>query len=66
MNCYKDGLLISCNGGKYFYKNNVLHRMNGPAITDSWKIEYWYYNGCFIFCHNQEQFQKTIMRILFK
>jgi len=63
-------LTISNNGIRRYWKNNLLHRLNGPAIiypsfvynniiTHDYK--YWYYNGEFIDdIYNQEEFKKYI------
>lgn len=40
----KDGLNISDDGTKLWYKDNHLHREDGPAIDNS-NINMWYING---------------------
>ena len=41
----KDGLEIYSTGTKKWYKNNQLHREDGPAIEMSSGDKYWYVNG---------------------
>ena len=58
-------LYIKSNCEKYWYKNNQIHRINGPAyLIDSY--QYWYYNNEFVQCSNQKDFERIIRRMIFK
>jgi hypothetical protein len=41
----RNGLIINEYGDKYWYKNNLLHRADGPAITYHNGAEYWFFEG---------------------
>jgi hypothetical protein len=46
----KNGLEIDKNGNKFYYKDDQLHREDGPAVeytngTKWWYINVWYING---------------------
>ena len=41
----KTCISISSDGAVLFYKNNKLHRKNGPAIVTGDGDDYWYLNG---------------------
>jgi hypothetical protein len=60
---FADGLVININKSKFYYKNNTLHRLNGPAyiagIVYGNKKE-WAYYGQLIICKTQEEFEKLI------
>ncbi len=41
----KNGLEIDKFGNKYWYKNDLLHRKDGPAIEYADGEKYWWING---------------------
>ena len=41
----KNGLILNENGTKFWYLNDVLHRVECPAIIRPSGVEYWYLNG---------------------
>lgn len=41
----KDGLMLNARGTKIWYKNNKLHREDGPAIEYSYGDKMWYFKG---------------------
>jgi len=41
----KNGCFTNTNGSKYYYKNNLLHRKDGPAIEFANGSKEWYQNG---------------------
>ena len=42
---YKNGLYTDENGSKYWYVNDRLHKVDGPAKTDRSGLNHWYKNG---------------------
>lgn len=47
MDKIKNGLIIDENGNKNWYKNNVHHRVDGPAIETMDGFKYWLQEGKF-------------------
>ena len=41
----RNGLVIYSNGDKYWYKNDKLHRENGPAVESPNGDKAWWING---------------------
>jgi len=41
----KNGLITDSNGDKFWYQNNKLHRIDGPAIEHANGDKHWYQNG---------------------
>ena len=41
----KNGLITYSNGTKYWYKNGLSHRVDGPAVEDSNRTKHWFING---------------------
>ena len=41
----KNGLVVDSDGNKFYYKNDVLHREDGPAIEYFNGDEEWYKEG---------------------
>jgi hypothetical protein len=41
----KNGLIIDIDGNKIYYKNNKVHREDGPAIEFFDGEKHWYING---------------------
>jgi hypothetical protein len=73
----KDGLVINSNGLKSYLKNNVLHRLRGPAKVEQYihlhhsipiiyTIPNWYYNGRWFDCNSQKDFEKKVRLSIFK
>jgi hypothetical protein len=63
----RNGLFITGFEIKKWYNNNKLHRLNGPAYMDMIYREcmQWYYNGKYIRCSSQEEFERLIkLRLL--
>jgi len=66
----KDGIVINEYGDLYYSKNDLFHRLNGPARVISLnegknKNYYWWYNGEYIICDSQEYFERIIrLRLL--
>ena len=63
----EDGPAIEwADGGKQWYINGKLHREDGPAVerTFGYRIKGrandWYWNGKFIFCNSQQEFEKLL------
>jgi hypothetical protein len=59
-----DGLDIDMYGIKRWYKDNKLHREDGPAIENN-GINYWYYNGTLVKCSSQKDFERLLRLKLF-
>ena len=55
----KNGL-IRFNGSKFWYKNDLLHKEDGPAIEYVNANNYWYLNGKEIHCSTQEEFERLL------
>jgi hypothetical protein len=43
-----------------YYKNNVLHRLDGAAYIGYDGIKHWYYEGKHINCSSQEEFSRIL------
>jgi hypothetical protein len=41
----KNGLIVDDFGNKFWYKDDMLHREDGPAMERRRGIKYWYING---------------------
>ena len=41
----KNGLFIDKYGDKYWYKDDRLHREDGPAVEWTNGTKFWYFNG---------------------
>jgi len=59
------GLTISCYGARRYWKNDQLHRLNGPAVIYNCSSvlfihQWWYYYNQCIECNNNEEFQRYI------
>ena len=57
--------LILESGSSFWYKNNELHRLDGPAeeyrnFTRHITAKGWYVNGKRINCNNQKEFKKLM------
>ena len=57
-----DGLEIDNDGNKRYWKNNMRHRLDGPAVERSDGSKYWHVNGVHIKVSSQEEF-KQYMRL---
>lgn len=51
---------IAKDGSKFYYKNNNLHRVDGPAIEYSDQDKEWWYNGKRMDCTTQAEFEKLV------
>jgi len=47
----KNGLVVDSNGNKLWYKDDLLHREDGPAIEWANGLKYWYKNDK---CHRED------------
>ena len=43
------------------YNNGELHRTDGPAVEYPNGDKYWWFNGKYIKCSSQEEFERLIM-----
>jgi len=41
----RNGLIVDFNGDKYWFKDDQLHREDGPAVEDADDTKYWFQNG---------------------
>jgi hypothetical protein len=41
----KNGLIIDLNGNEYYYKDDLLHRKDGPAVEFPGGYQAWYVNN---------------------
>ena len=46
----KNGLIVEKDGNKYWYKDDKLHREDGPAIEWADGSKFWYKDGA---CHRE-------------
>ena len=61
-----DEIRIITNGeGKFYIKNNKFHRIDGPAIHHNDIEKYWYYEGKYVNCKTQEEFERILKLKLF-
>ena len=58
----KNGLEVNANGDKFWYLNDNLHRVDGPAIKFANGNKWWYLNGEPLKCKTQKEF-KQYMRL---
>lgn len=50
------GIVIGASSNKYYIKEGIFHRLDGPAFED--KI--WFYEGKKIDCDTQEEFERLL------
>jgi hypothetical protein len=48
------------NNDKFWYQNDQRHRLDGPAIEYNFGDKKWYYQGEYIDCSTQEEFERII------
>jgi len=53
------------NGDKSWYQNGLWHRLDGPALEYANGYKSWWYQGKFIDCHSQEEFERIIKLKIF-
>jgi hypothetical protein len=54
------------SGTKFWYKNGKLHRNDGPAVElVKGKGDQWYYNGDYIYCTSQQEFEQKLLELIF-
>jgi hypothetical protein len=53
------------NGTKCWFQNGLRHRIDGPAVEFSDGDKYWYYEGKYVVCNSQEEFERLIKLKLF-
>jgi hypothetical protein len=51
--------------GTYYYLNNDLHRLDGPAIEYLDGTKDWWIEGKRIYCNSQKEFERYIKLKLF-
>ncbi len=56
----RNGLIVDEFGNKYWHKDDLYHREDGPAVEFANGNRYWYYQGQNIDCHSQEQFERLL------
>ena len=59
-------LCINFYGERMWFKDGYLHRLNGPAFINMFKLKHWYYHNEYIDCSTQKDFDKIIRRRIFK
>jgi hypothetical protein len=53
------------NGDREYYKNGYRHRLNGAAIEWHSDKKYFWYEGKYIKCESQEEFERILKLKLF-
>lgn len=48
------------DGSEVFIRNDKLHRVDGPASTDTRGNKFWYVDGELVECNSQEEFEATV------
>jgi hypothetical protein len=48
------------NGSKIYLKNDELHREEGPAIEEADGTDWWWYEGQFVNCSSQKEFERYL------
>jgi len=56
----KNGLVIDRYGSKRWYRDDLLHREDGPDIEYSNGSKEWYYEGKKIECSSNDEFLRLI------
>jgi hypothetical protein len=56
----KNGLEIDQYGNKRYWKNNLLHREDGPAIEYFDGEKHWFLNDEGIICKTNEEFLRIV------
>jgi hypothetical protein len=56
----KNGLIIDKYGTCRYYKDDLLHREDGPAIEYADGSKWWCLNGEIIDCQSNEEFLKLV------
>ena len=51
--------------GTYYYLDNELHRIDGPAIVLNTGYKEWWFEDKLINCNSQEEFERLIKLKLF-
>lgn len=52
--------ISSLYGYKAYYKKNKVHRLGGPAVEwENGNVE-WYFEGSYVDCDSQEDFERLI------
>jgi hypothetical protein len=64
--CHRlDGPAREYNVYKEWYQNGLLHRLDGSAIECVDGKKYWFFEGKYIDCNSQEEFERYIKLKLF-
>jgi hypothetical protein len=53
------------NGLKRWYQHDKLHRLDGPAVEWADGDKEWYFNGKYMNCNSQEDFEDKITKLIF-
>ena len=56
--------IIYNNESKSYWKHGKFHRLNGLSIEGLYGYKQWYYEGKFIDCNNQHDFERLIRLML--
>ena len=56
----EDGPAYINSWNKSWYLNGYLHRMDGPSIEYTNGDKAWYFNGKYIDCNSQEEFERLL------
>jgi hypothetical protein len=48
------------SGGKCYLKNSKLHRLDGPAVEYSDRPNEWWYEGQYVPCLSQSEFERYL------
>jgi len=57
--------IINHYGDKFWILEGKFHREDGPAVEFADGTKAWYYQGKYIHCQTQQQFEKIIRLRLF-
>ncbi len=56
----KNGLIIDKYVTCRYYKDDLFHREDGPAIEGAGVFKHWFLNGEEIYCKDNEEFLKIV------
>jgi hypothetical protein len=52
---------IFSNGEEHWVNDiGLYHREDGPAFISTFGTQYWYYDGQYIHCSSQEEFERIL------
>lgn len=57
----RNGLILGSSGTKYWYKDNKLHREDGPAIIFAIpELPQWWYQDEYVSVSSQQEFEQWL------